>query len=196
MTDTEQNTEAAAAPEAAPNTTPDTQVENQPALSPEDMAKELAKVRKEAASYRTRAKELQDAAEKAKTEAERSKLDEVERLKAEKADAEKAVAEAKADAARARQLAALTGKVADAEAALKLLDPDKHLDAKGAVKLDDFLTTYPFLKPAATPGGVSVGGQPDPTGKGPLKPSDFAGKSPEWIDANMHRLTTKKGSTP
>lgn len=96
-------------------------------------------------------------AEEAKTAAERAKLDEVERVKAEKADLEKKAADAEARAIAAERRAALTGKVADASAALKLLDPEKHLDSDGNVNTEALLTDYPFLKPT-TPGATPIGG--------------------------------------
>lgn len=194
MTDAEQqqNTEAQAAQEAAAEHTEQQEQQEQPETF--DRAY-VEKLRKENASYRQRAKEAQEAAEAAKKAAEREKLDEVERLKAEKADLEKAAAEAKALATAAERRASLTGKVADPSAALKLLDESEHLNEDGTVNTEALLKSFPFLKPAAPVTGTSVGGTPDPAGKGALKPSDFAGKSTEWIDANLHRLT-KKGSAP
>lgn len=111
---------------------------------------------------RERKKWEADAEERAK----RARMDEAERLKAELADKDKEIATAKAEAANARQVAALTGKVVDAGAALKLLDPERHLAEDGTVNTTALLTDYPFLKPA-TPGvvigGANPRGQKDPT---------------------------------
>lgn len=96
-------------------------------------------------------------AEEAKTAAERAKLDEVERVKAEKVDLEKKAAEAEARAVAAERRAALTGQVADAAAALKLLDEAKHLNEDGTVNATALLADYPFLKPPA-PGIAAIGG--------------------------------------
>lgn len=141
MPETEQNTEPLEG-----TTTPETEQQV------ESFDREyVEKLRRENASYRQRAKEAQEAAEAAKLAAEREKLDEVERLKAEKADLEKAAAEAAAKATAAERRAALTGKVADPVAALKLLDETQHLNEDGSVNTDALLKTYPFL--AVTPAG-------------------------------------------
>ena len=100
--------------------------------------------------------------------AERAKLDESERLKAELEDARKRASEIEERAVNAERRAALTGKVADPIAALKLLDADKHLTEEGDVNPDALLADYPFLKP--TPRSVgAAGGPPVP----PDEPTDL-----------------------
>lgn len=127
--------------------------------APETFDREyVEKLRKENATYRTKAKAAEEAAAKARLDAERQKLDEVERLKAEKADADKRVAELEAKATAAERRAALTGKVADPTAALKLLDPEQHLTEDGSVNVDALLETYPFLAPGKTPTQASTPG--------------------------------------
>lgn len=172
-------TETTDAPEAT--TTTDT--------APETFDREyVEKLRKENASYRTKAKEAQEAAEKAKTDAERAKLDDIERLKAEKADIEKRAAEAEARAVAAERRAALTGKVADPQAALKLLE-DTHLDDDGQVNVEALLEAYPFLAPQQDTKRVDLPGQKTMPGpKGDLTAEDFRGKDQAWIAANLHRL--------
>lgn len=175
MTDVEPNTDVTAAPEAT--TTPNTEQET--------FDREyVEKLRRENAAYRTKAKEAQEAAEAAKLAAEREKLDEVERLKAEKADLERAAAEAKATATAAERKAALTGKVADPAAALKLLDESQHLNEDGTVNTDALLQSFPFLAPVPTgPGGVSIGGTPNPAGKN-LTPEAIKNMTPDEINRN------------
>ena len=149
----------------------------------------VEKLRKENATYRNKAKAAQEAAEKAKTDAERSKLDEVERLKAEKADADKRLADLEQKATAAERRAALTGKVADPVAALKLLDPEAHLDGDGNVNTDALLKSYPFLAPQQDGKRVDLpGARTAPNGNSDLTPEDFKGKPQEWIAANLHRL--------
>lgn len=114
----------------------------------------VEKLRKEAATYRERAKAAQDAADAQKKAAERSKLDEVERLKAEITDRDAALAQAKQEALAARRLATLTGKVADPNAALKLLE-DAHVQEDGSINLDAFLQAYPFLSPKTGPASIN-----------------------------------------
>lgn len=115
----------------------------------------VEKLRKENASYRTKAKQLEEAAEKARVEAERSKLDEVERLKAEKSDAEKAAAEARAEALRTRHLVALAGKVAgDPEDALLIAERAGLVTDEG-VDVEALLKAKPYLAPT-TPGSAPI----------------------------------------
>jgi len=116
----------------------------------------VEKLRKENATYRTKAKEAAELAERVKLEAERAKLDEVERLKAEKADAEKAAQEARAEAARARHLMTLAGKVVDPEDALAIAE-------RAGLVTDDgdwvarLLEAKPYLAVPAAP-GVNIPG--------------------------------------
>lgn len=77
------------------------------------------------------------------------------------AELEKAAADAASKAVAADRRAALTGKVADPVAALKLLDETKHLTDDGVVNVDAILADYPFLAPSkpsqvATPGAGGV----------------------------------------
>lgn len=142
------NTEAEAQEATTPTETQQEQVETFD-------SEYVKKLRKENASYRTKAKQLEEAAEKARVEAERSKLDEVERLKAEKADAEKAAAEARAEALRTRHLVALAGKVAgDPEDALLIAERAGLVTDEG-VDVDALLKAKPFLAPT-TPGSAPI----------------------------------------
>lgn len=93
----------------------------------------------------------------------RAKMEESERLKAEKADLEKKVAEAQTRATQAERLASLVGKVAAPAAALKLLEPE-HLNADGSINVDALLRTFPFLRVTLS-GGASG---PNPLGAGQL----------------------------
>lgn len=139
MTDAE-NT---AAQDATDQTT--TQPETQ---QPETFDREyVQKLRDENAKYRTRAKEAAEAAEAAKTAAERAKLDDLERERAEKADLQKQLEQERAERVNAQRQAALTGKVADPAAALKLLDPDAHLTEDGSVNVEALLESFPFMAP-------------------------------------------------
>lgn len=160
-TDEQKKTGAPAAPENTPPvvTDPPAAPEDapEPTLTLEGATAELARARKEAATYREKLRAL-EAAEEAAAEAERRKA-----LTAEQRAAE---AEAKAEAATkaadervkaAERLVSLTGKVVDPKAALKLLDPEKHLDDSGAIKFDALLESYPFMAPQA-PAGVSLPG--------------------------------------
>lgn len=106
----------------------------------------------------------------AKEEADKRKREgmaESERIAAEKADAERERDEAREDAKRARWEAQLAPHVVNPEDAIRLIDPEKHIDAAGKVKVDQFLKDKPYLKreqPKQTgPGtGGSMGSGGDP----------------------------------
>ena len=111
---------------------------------------QIAKAREEAAAAALEQAQM--------TEAERSKA-QLEQIKAE-------LQTERARATTAERKAALVGKVANVDAALKLLDPE-HILEDGSVNTDAFLGKYPFL--AATTN------QPDNTtgGNGKGKPGDI-----------------------
>lgn len=129
-------------------------------------------------------------AESAET-AKRARMDEADRLKAELADKDKEIAAAKAETIKAKQVAALTGRVVDAEDALAIAERAGLIDDDGHVKLDELLKTKPYLAAvgdgtrASTPAANATRLA---NGTRPLSPEDFRGKDQAWIDANLHRL--------
>ena len=112
------------------------------------------------------ARERRAAEEKTKAEAEKAKLATEERLKLEREEAEEARTAAEEKARVAGWRADLKGEVRDVNAALKLIDPEKHLDADGNVNLRALLKDYDFLAPVSrtAPGG---GGPQDKTATDP-----------------------------
>lgn len=148
----------------------------------------VEKLRKENAKYRNEAKQNAEKAEKARLESERQKLDEVERLKAEKADAEKRAQAIEQRAVAAERRAALAGKVADPAAALKLLDPDKHLNGD-EVNIEALLKDYPFLAPRQESGVYIPAART--AGKPALTDEDIKKMTPEqvnerWAEIQAH----------
>jgi chromosome segregation ATPase len=161
-------------------------------LDTEAMRKELEKVRKEAAKYRTRNKSLEEQHEESKKAAERAKMDEVEAAKAETNDLKAQLEAAREEVKRSGWKASLTGRVANTDAALKLLDTDKHVNEDGEINVDALLKDYDFLAPPATgKAGVPPANSGATAKSGPLSPADFRGKDPDWIRANYHRLGKK-----
>lgn len=148
----------------------------------------VEKLRKEAASYRTRAKELEAQNEEAKKAAERAKMDEVEAAKAEATELREALEAARHEAQRATWKAGLTGKVVNPDAALKLLDPEKHMTDDGNVDVDALLSEYDFLAPQSQGRSPVSPANTASSKQGPLTAQDFRGKSREWIRENLHRL--------
>lgn len=135
--------------------------------------KEIEELRREAAKYRTRAKETAQEAEKAKT------------LEEQLAEIRKQLEEEAHRRLAAERRAALTGKVADPNAALKLLE-DKHLNEDGSVDVDALLKDYPFL--AAQP---TQPAKPEPT------PYPAQGRAPAVVKPKTpEQLAQEKAKDP
>lgn len=107
-----------------------------------------------------------DAADKAKAEAEerarKSKMDDLERATTEKAEAEARATEAETRARLAGYRADLKGEVVDVNAALRLVDDEKHVK-DGAVDVKALIKSYPFLAKTgpSAPGAGGVQGTPE-----------------------------------
>jgi hypothetical protein len=167
--------------------------EQQPADEQASFDREyVEKLRKEAATYRTKLRHMEEATQAAQKEAERAKMDDLQKLQAELEDARKAAQEKDQLLRRERDARALTGKVVDVDAALRLLDDDFRTD--DGVDVDAFLKKYAFMTaqvPAAEPEAprrTPAANATQTPGAGPLKPDDFRGKPIDWVRANLHRL--------
>jgi hypothetical protein len=144
-----------AKPQDGHNLTPDWVRED-----PEAAYNALKSTREEAAAHRVRAKEAAEALEAFKVQAERSKLDEVGRLKAELDDATKRYQALEESLTTERYKTQLAGRVASVDDALKLLD--ETFIRNGQVDVDAFLDAKPFLaaKPAASIKNMNSGAKP------------------------------------
>ena len=115
---------------------------------------ERNKAREEAEAFKKALEEINQTKEKAMNE-ETQKL--IEQLNTEKSQLAKEVS-------RMKDLQALSGKVRDAEAALKLLDAE-HRSEDGNINVDKLLEKYGFLSPIdstpSVPGGGGVSGNKD-----------------------------------
>lgn len=150
-------------------------------LTLEAAQKELERARKEAARYRTQLREREEADAKAAEEKRQAELTAEERAREAEAKAQEAIAAADARVQAAERKAALTGKVADATAALKLLDPEAHLNEDGTVNTEALLESYPFL--AVT--------TPAPAGKTPAPGAGGTAPKPTTI-ADLENLTPEE----
>jgi len=113
-----------------------------------------------------------------------------EKLKADLDAANRKAAEAEARVTAAERKASLTGRVVNVDAALKLLDPDKHLDDTGSINVDAFLKDHPYLAPtqqSAGPTAPNGGGGAQPTGR-KFTEADLERMSPGEINANWDRI--------
>jgi hypothetical protein len=81
-----------------------------------------------------------------KKEQDKAKMDVEDRLKTEKAEAEQAKAAAEERAKIAEWRADLAGNVVDAKKAIKLIDPETHLNTDGSVNVEKFLKDNPFMR--------------------------------------------------
>jgi hypothetical protein len=165
------------------STTPDTAPD--PARELEALRAKYERAQADIRKFRTRADEVEtERLQKAGLE------EQVTAYKTRAEEAERKAQEAEAARLQSARIASLTGKVADPKAALKLLE-DEHLTADGDVNVDALLKAYPFL--AFKSAGVNIPGSRSASEPDVLKPDDFRGKSPAWIEANLHRL---KPSSP
>lgn len=159
----------------------------------------VQKLRQEAASYRTKLREQEEAAKAAREDAlKKASLEEqlTEREKQLQELTERATA---AEAARvaAERRAALKGAVVDEDAALRLLDEEKHLNDDGSVNVEALLRDRPFLAAPTTPGARAVNSANAPASSKDrtLTPDELRGKTPQWINENwelVQRSLSKK----
>lgn len=193
---TDENTTAAESQE--PKAQPEPQPAPQPAeetkagLTQEDMAKELEKVRKEAASYRTKLRAKEEAEAKAAEEKRQAELSAEERAKEAEAKIAKVLAEAEAKEARASRLVSLAGKVTKPERVLKLMDdperyfPDGNLDEKALLEdFPEYAPTKGPTAPAPTTGAAGTAPRPPVTREdiGKLTPAEYAARRAEILAA-------------
>jgi len=133
----------------AATTTPDNEPEavEVPAWvreKPDDAYRQLVEARREAAANRVKAKELAETIEANQREAERAKLDEVGRLKAELEDWQTKFTTMEQTVQVERRRSALAPHVEHVDDAIKLLD-DAFIDGEGNVDVQKFLAAKPFL---------------------------------------------------
>ena len=113
-------------------------------VNPETAYREISKAREEAKQSRLKAKELAERIEAQQREAERAKLDEVGRLKAELDDWQQKYGSLEQTVVTERKRAQLAAHVEHVDDALKLLDDD-FVDPDGNVMVEKFLAAKPFL---------------------------------------------------
>lgn len=130
-------------------------------LDYEAALKELEKTRRESAKYRTKLRELEEKSENERKVNERAKMEETERIKAEKADIEQQLQAREKEFKQLNTQIELQGKVVNPKAAVKLLE-DNHYNADGDIDFDAFFADYPELKPQPTEtrGGANVESAP------------------------------------
>lgn len=92
------------------------------------------------------------AEEELKKERERQDMDEVERTKAEKAEADKRIAELEERVRQSRIREQLAGKVVNLDDAVKVLDDD-FVNEDGTVDVEKFLESRPYFRAPTQQGG-------------------------------------------
>jgi len=176
----------------APDVTQDdTQPTNDTAQATDTFDREYVQsLRQENAKWRTKARELQEAAEARTKELERQKLSELERLEADLKERDAKLQEYEANLRREKAIRKLSSHVIDPEAAFKLADGNPDLLTEdGDIDPDRLLQTFTFLAPQATPARAPVTPANSTAAKqGQLSPDDFRGKPADWVRENLHRL--------
>lgn len=181
MTEDTTNPETTADAQEAEATEPTT------GLTPEAAAREVEKLRKENAKWRTKLREREEA-DKSAAEAKRK----AEQTAEERAQEAERKATAALEAAEARVLAAerkaaLAGKVANPDRVLRLMDDtDQYFDGS-TPNVDAILKDYPEYAVKGTTGVDIPRGRTDKIADR-LRPEDFRGKSPAWIEENLPKL--------
>lgn len=146
----------------------------------------LSKERDDALDRATKAEQRASELENTMTEAEKANLEK------RAADAEAEVQRLTAAAETATRTAALAGKVADPALALKALDPTKHLNEDGTVKVEALLADHPALAPTGTVAATAADGGGGPQGGG-LPTLDTALASGSTTDINAAFDAALKG---
>jgi hypothetical protein len=153
------------------------------AVTPEVLAKELERARKEAAKYRTRLREREEAEQKALEEQRRAEQTAEERARELQQQLEAKEREAHQRVLTAERKAQLAGRVSNPNRVLKLMeDPDEYFDGVEA-NLDRILEDFPEYAPTHN---AKVA--PAPTGApSPAKTltlDQLKSMTPEEINAN------------
>ena len=146
------------------------------------------------AKFRTRDEQVKTAEAAAETERLRNAPleDRLKALEAERATEKAELVTERAARTAAERKAALTGKVIDPDAALRLLDDEFITD--GTVDTDAFLKKFPFLAPAAVPtdkprtppanpGGKSAGAGLTKQAIGEMSAEEYQKRLPEIMTA-------------
>ncbi|HEY7825025.1 MAG TPA: hypothetical protein VIG24_19450 [Acidimicrobiia bacterium] len=175
-------------PDTNPEPTDDTQEASEvtSTLAPDALQRELEKARKEAAKYRTRLREREEA-EKAALEAKKqAEMTAEERAKAAEAKAKDALAAAEARILTAERKAALAGKLTNVDRVMRLMDDQEAYFDGGTPDVDAIIRDFPEYAPNAR--AVDIPGSKSANQPGSLKPEDFKGKSEAWIAEHLHLL--------
>lgn len=198
--DTKPDAEAPAGQEpTTPTKSEPTEPETKPeptALSQEDWQKEAEKARKEAAKYRTKLREKEEAEAKAAEDKRKAELTAEERAKEAERKAEEAVRAAETRALAAERRASLAGKVTNPDRVLRLMDdPTEFFGEGGEVNTDALAAAFPEYMPStdgskrtATSGAAGPAPKPITTREqiGKLTPAEYEAKRAEIL-AGMKR---------
>lgn len=166
MTDDDTQTQEVVNPEAQEAE------EHEPTLSPEDLRREVEKARKEAAKYRTRLREREEAEVKAAEAKRKAEQSAEERAAEAEKRAQEALEAAEKRVQAAERKAALAGKVTHPERVLRLMDaPDEYFDGSEPDE-EKILADYPEYapKPAGPTPTRGAGGNAPAVTRNPWKP--------------------------
>ena len=151
----------------ATETTPEAveAIDTTPTLSPEDMARELTKVRTEAAKWRTKLREREKADEEAAEAKRQAELTLEQRVKEAEAKAQDAMTAAETRVLNAERRAALAGKVANPERVMRLMDDVSEYFDGSEPNVDAILAAFPEYAPNTRPVAPAPDGAPGPRAK-------------------------------
>ena len=165
----------------------------------------VKRLREEAKQHRLRAEQLESDQKAAQEELRLQQMTEQERLTAKITGLEAELSASRAETVKANAVARLTGEVADADAAVRLIGDSgaDFMNEEGVIDPVKVVEKWPFLKPTDTkPAPINVtnpGGSVADDGQSPLNRESFRkaleAVGPEgsaarvaWVRRNSHRL--------
>lgn len=161
------------------------------ALTPEAMSRELERARREAAKYRTRLREKEQAEAKAAEEKRQAELTAEQRATEAEQKAAKALEEAEARVKAAERKAALAGKVSNPDRVMRLMDdPNEYFDGANP-KLDAILEAFPEYTNRPTAVGTSSKTTPTSSDGTPKTLADFEGKPQSYFEKHWDAFVAK-----
>lgn len=167
-----------------PNAEGDTQDQSP---EPETFDREyVEKLRKEAANYRTKLREREEAEAKAAEAKRQAELSSDERAKEAERKAEQALADAEARVTAAERRASLAGKVTSPARVMRLMDDPDTYFPNGDPDIDAILRDFPEYTPNAATASVTAGNATN-TREAIRGPQDLKGKTPAEINAYLEK---------
>jgi chromosome segregation ATPase len=186
MTDETQTNDVVDTPEVETETT--TQPESQ--ATPDVLAKELERARKEAAKYRTRLREKEESEQKAAEEARQAELTAEERARELKAKLEEAERDANNRVMTAERKSQLAGQVSNPNRVLKLMENHEEYFDGVEPNIEKILEDFPEYAPQKEEPRAAPAPQGAPAPAKGVTMERLADLTPEQINAQWDTIVS------